>query len=39
LTWLRHQLPPGAVYLDAQRAPEELADEIVACWREEEGRP
>lgn len=32
LTWLRHQLPPGAVWLDATRARAELADEIAAAW-------
>jgi tRNA dimethylallyltransferase len=33
LTWLRNQLPPGAVWLDAQRGVGELADRIVAEWR------
>ena len=28
LTWFRHQLPNGAVWLDATRPPGELADEI-----------
>ena len=36
LTWFRHQLPPDAVWLDARRPPDELADEIARCWREEE---
>ena len=30
LTWFRHQLPPGAVWLDGTRAHDELADEIVS---------
>jgi tRNA dimethylallyltransferase len=35
-TWLRHQLPPGAITLDALRPPEELAAEVVRRWREVE---
>jgi tRNA dimethylallyltransferase len=33
LTWFRHQLPPGAVWLDATRPAAELAEEIAARWR------
>jgi tRNA dimethylallyltransferase len=33
LTWFRRQLPEGAVWLDATRPGEELADEIVGRWR------
>ncbi|HEX9109518.1 MAG TPA: tRNA (adenosine(37)-N6)-dimethylallyltransferase MiaA [Longimicrobiales bacterium] len=36
LTWLRNQLPPGAVWLDARRPLDELADEIARGWREDE---
>jgi tRNA dimethylallyltransferase len=32
-TWFRTQLPPGALWLDATRAPEELAEEIAVRWR------
>jgi tRNA dimethylallyltransferase len=32
ITWLRHQLPDGAMWLDATRPPAELADEIGADW-------
>jgi tRNA dimethylallyltransferase len=39
LTWLRHQLPATARHLDGLRPPDELADEVVRAWREEEGRP
>lgn len=33
LTWFRHQLPEGAVWLDATRPREELAEEIARRWR------
>ena len=33
LTWFRRQLPEGAVWLDATRPRDELADEIVRRWR------
>jgi tRNA dimethylallyltransferase len=33
LTWFRHQLPPGAVWLDATRPMSELADEVVTRWQ------
>jgi tRNA dimethylallyltransferase len=33
LTWFRRQLPDGAVWLDATRPREDLADEIVGKWR------
>lgn len=33
ITWLRHQLPAGAVHLDALRPPEELAERVVEAWR------
>lgn len=32
LTWFRHQLPPGAVWLDADRPREALAADIVERW-------
>ena len=32
-TWFRHQLPPGAVVLDASATPEQLARDIAAGWR------
>jgi tRNA dimethylallyltransferase len=32
LTWFRKQLPEGAVWLDATRPRQELAEEIVSCW-------
>jgi tRNA dimethylallyltransferase len=35
LTWLRHQLPPGAHRLDASRPVDELADTITRLWRKE----
>ncbi|HEX2167640.1 MAG TPA: tRNA (adenosine(37)-N6)-dimethylallyltransferase MiaA [Longimicrobiales bacterium] len=34
-TWLRHQLPPGAVWLDARAPADELADRIVSTWSQE----
>lgn len=37
LTWFRHQLPTGAVRLDARRPVEELAQEIVGLWHERGG--
>ncbi|HEX2188446.1 MAG TPA: tRNA (adenosine(37)-N6)-dimethylallyltransferase MiaA [Longimicrobiaceae bacterium] len=37
-TWFRHQLPPGAVWLDATRPRGELADEIARRWREATGQ-
>ncbi|CAN5506086.1 tRNA (adenosine(37)-N6)-dimethylallyltransferase MiaA [soil metagenome] len=35
LTWLRNQLPEGAVWLDASRPAAELAEEIAIAWRGE----
>lgn len=35
LTWLRHQLPPGAVWLEADAGPGALADRIVRTWAQE----
>jgi tRNA dimethylallyltransferase len=32
MTWFRHQLPRGTVWLDATRPSEELADEIGRRW-------
>jgi tRNA dimethylallyltransferase len=32
LTWFRHQLPESAVWLDASRPHDALADEITARW-------
>jgi len=34
LTWFRHQLPEGAVWLDATLPRGELADEVEKRWRE-----
>jgi tRNA dimethylallyltransferase len=34
-TWLRRQLPPGAVRLDATRSVDDLADEVVREWRQD----
>ena len=36
LTWFRHQLPEGAVWLDASRPHPELAEEIATAWRKGE---
>jgi tRNA dimethylallyltransferase len=36
-TWLRHQLPPGAHWIDATLSVEELSRRIVTLWREENG--
>jgi tRNA dimethylallyltransferase len=36
LTWYRTQLPPGALWLDADRPRAELADEVVRAWRDAE---
>lgn len=33
LTWFRHQLPAGAIRLDATQPSRRLADRIVAIWR------
>jgi tRNA dimethylallyltransferase len=33
-TWLRHQLPPGARWLDARRPGDELASMIAREWME-----
>ena len=35
LTWLRHQLPEGAVWLEADATPGELAERIVRMWAQE----
>lgn len=32
VTWFRHQLPPGAAWLDGTRPLHELADEVVRLW-------
>lgn len=34
LTWLRHQLPPGATWLDGTQPTDQLADLIVRVWME-----
>ncbi len=34
LTWFRHQLPEGAVWLDTRRERAELVDEIVSAWEQ-----
>lgn len=34
-TWLRHQLPPGAVWLNADATPDDLAGRIVHQWAQE----
>ncbi len=39
LTWLRNQLPEGAVWLDATRSAPELAEEIARGWRGSEREP
>lgn len=36
LTWFRHQLPPGAIWLDASRPRAELVDTIVDIWNRED---
>lgn len=36
LTWFRHQLPPGAIWLDATRPRAELVDTIVDIWNRED---
>jgi len=33
LTWFRHQLPPGAHWIDASRPLEELAGELTERWK------
>jgi tRNA dimethylallyltransferase len=38
VTWFRHQLPEGAVWLDASRPRDELADQIEACVHSRSGR-
>ncbi len=38
ITWLRHQLPPDALRLDATLPVRSLAAQIVARWQEEEER-
>lgn len=35
LTWLRHQLPPGAIWLDADAPAAEIAERIVGTWSQE----
>lgn len=35
-TWFRHQLPPGAIWLDATRPRAELVDTIVDIWNRED---
>lgn len=35
LTWLRHQLPAGAVWLEADAPAGEIADRIVRTWSQE----
>lgn len=34
LTWFRHQLPPGAIWLDGTRPHSELASQLVAAWKQ-----
>lgn len=36
LTWFRHQLPPGAIWLDATRPRAELVDTIADIWNRED---
>jgi len=36
LTWFRHQLPPGAIWLDATRPHAVLAEQIAETWRKEQ---
>lgn len=33
ITWLRHQLPPDAVWLDGTRPMDELVEEVVRRWQ------
>jgi tRNA dimethylallyltransferase len=33
LTWFRHQLPPGATWLDGTRPMDELVDEVLTRWQ------
>jgi tRNA dimethylallyltransferase len=35
ITWFRHQLPPGAVWLDGTLPTNEQADEVVRQWQNE----
>lgn len=32
-TWFRRQLPPGALFVDAARPPERIADAVARLWR------
>ncbi|MDQ3557195.1 MAG: tRNA (adenosine(37)-N6)-dimethylallyltransferase MiaA, partial [Gemmatimonadota bacterium] len=34
MTWFRHQLPPDAVWLDAELPLDQLAEQIAGEWRE-----
>lgn len=38
-TWFRHQLPDGALRLDARRPAAELAGRVLAAWRERAESP
>jgi tRNA dimethylallyltransferase len=35
ITWLRHQLPHGSIWLDAREAVDDLAGHIVHAWTQE----
>ncbi|MGH7553937.1 MAG: tRNA (adenosine(37)-N6)-dimethylallyltransferase MiaA, partial [Longimicrobiales bacterium] len=35
MTWLRHQLPEGAVWIEADRPTDEVADAIESLWNSE----
>ncbi|MFO8173887.1 MAG: tRNA (adenosine(37)-N6)-dimethylallyltransferase MiaA [Longimicrobiales bacterium] len=37
ITWFRHQLPEGAIPLDATRPQEEMVEEILAHWKRRTG--
>ncbi|UCF19849.1 MAG: tRNA (adenosine(37)-N6)-dimethylallyltransferase MiaA [Gemmatimonadota bacterium] len=38
VTWFRHQLPPGTLWLSAELPRRELVDEIVRLWMPSDGR-
>jgi tRNA dimethylallyltransferase len=38
MTWNRHQLPPGAVFLDGTLSESDLVDRVLRVWSESAGR-
>jgi tRNA dimethylallyltransferase len=38
MTWNRHQLPPGAVFLDGTLPENDLVDRVLSVWNESAGR-